>query len=162
MPKMTAAMPEGVTAFVSVAYLIGVMGGLMSVFLVWFLYAGVFYLLSAYFDGSGEVRTLIILVGWGFVPKIFAGIFAGALTFTALQGTTPPQSPEAAERFIQGFQESSAHDFSVALEIVFTVWSAFLWMFAVKHGRHLDIRDAAITVFLPIAGSVAWSLHSLL
>jgi len=41
------------------------------------------------------------------------------------------------------------------------VWTAFLWIFAVKHGRELSLREATYTV-APVAGPlVLYSISQL-
>ena len=42
--------------------------------------------------------------------------------------------------------------------VIFLIWSANIWIFGMKHARELSVRDAAITVGIPVA---AWIIYTL-
>jgi hypothetical protein len=143
-------------------------------YLTWVLYAGAFHVISLLFDGEGEFRTTLALVGWGFVPAVVEGVVGAVLTayrwevrgVTAdLPATVDFTNQADAAQFQSAIQEMTSGPIvalTVGLGIVFTLWSGLLWTFAVKHARKLSLRDAALTVVLPVLVSVGLSTWSLL
>lgn len=149
----------------SVAGVFGIVGGLVGPFVAWILYAGVFHGISALFDGEGAFTDTLALVGWGFVPSILGGLVSLAITYYRFNvvGFTVPQTtdPQAMAEFSQEVSSGPLVTLDSGLGILFTLWSAFLWMFAVKYARDLDTRNAAITVAIPVAISLLLSLWGL-
>jgi hypothetical protein len=135
-------------------------------FVVWLLYAGVFQGISIVFDGDGEFSTTLALVGWGFVPTVPSSVANVAINFYRfnVRGIDVPteMSVEAYQQFSQALQTGPLAALSAALGIVFTLWSAFLWTFGLKHARSLSVRQAALTVTLPALVGLALTLRTLL
>lgn len=153
-------------AIVSLIQLVTFGASLVGPFVVWLIYAGVFQGISLVFDGDGEFSTTLALVGWGFLPSVFGALASLAINYYRfeVQGVTLPA--EVTAQSVQQFSRSIASGPLVALSaglgIVFTLWSAFLWVFALKHARNLSVRDAALTVALPVLVGVALSGFGLL
>lgn len=149
---------QAIQAFTIVTTLVGP-------FFSWLLYAVVFYAISVVFDSDGEFTTTLALVGWGFVPSVFGSLARAVLDYyrISVQGITPPAevTQESMQQFQQQLQAGPLVALATALGIVFTLWSALLWTFAMKHARSLSNRDAALTVALPVLVSLAFSLWGL-
>lgn len=140
----------------------GSITGVVIVLALWMVYAGVFHLISLYFDGEGSFADLLKLSGWGFVPKIFAGILSTIASYYALQDVAKPEDVEAVQGVAQQIQSDPVLQAASAVGIAFTLWQGFLWVFAVKHARNLSLREAALTVSVPVAATVLWTVYSLL
>lgn len=140
----------------------GAVAGLLAVFVLWAIYAVAFHVISLAFDGEGGFRTTLSLVGWGFLPSIFSGVVAAVAMYLAIQGISVPSDPAAAATFQQQLQDQPVMLAASAAGIVFTLWQAFIWTFAVKHARSLEVRQAALTVAGPVALSIVWTLYNLL
>ena len=135
-------------------------------FVVWLLYAGVFQGISVLFDGDGDFSTTLAFVGWGFVPSVMGSVASVAINFYRfnVRGIDVPSemSVEAYQQFSQSLQTGPLVALSAALGIVFTLWSAFLWTFGLRHARSLSVRQAALTVTLPALVGLALTLRTLL
>lgn len=135
-------------------------------FVVWLLYAGLFHAISVVFDGDGAFSTTAAFVGWGFVPSVLGSVAAAAINYYRfnVRGIDVPAefTQESMRRFNQALQTGPLVALSAALGIVFTLWSAFLWTFALKHARDLTVRQAALTVAVPVLVAVLISLRTLL
>ena len=135
-------------------------------FVVWLLYAGVFQGISVLFDGDGDFSTTLAFVGWGFVPSVMGSVASVAINFYRfnVRGIDVPSemSVEAYQQFSQSLQTGPLVALSAALGIVFTLWSAFLWTFGLKHARSLSVRQAAMTVALPVLVGLAFTIRTLL
>ena len=42
--------------------------------------------------------------------------------------------------------------------ILFTLWSANIWVFGLKHARNLSTKNAVITVAIPVGLYVLWTV----
>lgn len=158
LQKQASTLASDVRPFAQVGMLVGAAGNLFLTFFFWMLYAAAFYFISRYFGGSGEFRTTVKLVGWGFVPRIFMGLTNLGLTYYVVSGITADSTAEFSRRLAN----SGALDVSSALVLVFVLWSAFVWTFAVKYARSLTDREAALTVIPPVLVELAFTLRNFL
>jgi hypothetical protein len=158
--SFAAAGIEGTAMTVSIA--IGVGTALVIPFVLWLVYALVFYGISAVFDGEGSFGETVILTGWGYAPAVI-GSFASMLAFYYAAQSVPPATTFQEFAQIQG--QIQSHQFlrwTNALGLVLTLWQGVLWAYAMKHARNLSLRDAALTVALPVVVSVGFTINSLL
>ena len=147
-----SALPPEAGTFVTVIRVVGAVVGVLVTLLIWALYAVAFHAIAyVVFDGDGGFRDVLALTGWGFVPSVFASIVNAAVNFIVFSGVQFPDDPAQVGRFVRELQ--SRPEFLVAgvLGIVFLLWSAFLWTFAVRYAEGLDLREAALTVAGPVA-----------
>ena len=132
-------------------------------FIVWLLYAVAFFVVSLFFDGEGSFRDVALLSAWGFLPRIAESVVGIAATVVAYQGQEVPpiEDPEA---FTEFTAELASHPANVAASVVglaLLLWSAYVWVAAVQESRHLDRREATITVAVPVAVAVLFRLAGL-
>ena len=147
----TAAMPPEMEGIASLVLLIGIGGALLGPFVGWLLYAGAFHLVSRIaLDGEGPFRQTLSLAGWGFVPAIAGAAVSGVLTYLAFQSLTIPTDPNQAAAFARAIQNDPLVRLSSVLGVAFLLWQGFLWTFAVRHARGIGLRDAALTVAVPL------------
>ena len=55
----------------------------------------------------------------------------------------------------------SDDDAVVGITIVFLLWSANIWIFGMKHARNLTLKNAAITVGVPVGIYIIYQIVSL-
>lgn len=157
-----SAMPKDLSVLVSFGFGLGAISGFFAVFLTWIAISGSFYLVSSRFDGTGSFRRTVLLTGWGFVPSIFSGLVIAVATYYTFYGVTFPESVAKLKPFMQQMRSSPTFRVSRLLGVVFTVWQGFLWTFAIKYAREIGLREAAITVGIPIVLSVGWKVYQFL
>lgn len=151
--------------FFVVGGLIGVAVAAVSPFVEWLLYAGAFQVLTYFFDGEGEFRDTFALTGWGFVPRLLA-VFANAVAMVYLTRTLDP--PADLADFAAYQSQVSGHPLSLAasaLGLLVTLWSAYVWVAAVRHARAVTRRQALVSVAVPVAlgllvGAAALALNA--
>jgi hypothetical protein len=143
---------------VTVQYAVSIAVGVGNVFVSWMLYAASFYALSAFFDGDGSFRRVVTYVAWGFVPTALAGLLRGGVITRRAAGAEFPDAPSELGPFVQQLTAGPMFDMLAFVGIVCTVWSGFLWLFAVKHARDVSVRGAALTVVGPITVSIGMRL----
>jgi len=155
---------SGIEAFLTVGGTVSTISSVFGVLGMWLLYAVLFYLLSLYFDADGSFRTLFVLVGWGFVPLLLSGVFAIAMTGVTLALTGGVQNPESLSATIEALETvRNAPPLQTAqlVRIVCLFWSGLIWTFVVKHARSLELRQAFLTVVLPVAAMAVWQVVAL-
>jgi hypothetical protein len=151
--------PPGASPFLVAGLAIGAVIGLVAPFVFWFLYALVFYGLSAAFDGTGELRDLFALVGWGFAPKILSQIVGGVVIVVLLsQGDV--STPQQAQQFAQSATTEPLGVLNRGFGLLMTLWSAWIWTYAVAESRELPTKHAAITVGVVVLVEVALGFAS--
>lgn len=154
-------VPSGARAIVGAGLAIGAVFGLVGPFVVWLLYAIVFYAISIAFDGTGTFRELFALTGWGFLPRVLGAAISAVVLFVAIGSVGTPESAEAMRQFGQQLRTSPLVRASTVVGIAITLWSAYVWTHAVAAARDLSVRAAAVTVGIPVLVSIVWSVLGL-
>ena len=162
-------IPAGVFAFLIA--LGSVIGAIVASMLYWLITTAIFYGISAIFGGKGSFKRTLEFVGYGYIPAIFAWIISAALTYHLVSTLTLPHIPAGAKPMeishilqtrAQALTRHPLSKISSAVGILFTLWSANIWIFAVKHARGLTTRNALLTVGIPVGAYIAYSLCLLL
>lgn len=158
-----ANLPPEAGALSSLFYVFSILGGLLGTILFWLLYAGSFHVISAVaFDGNGTFSSTMKLTGWGFLPHVFSGLISASVNFYVFWNATFPSNPAEIASFVASLRSQGIFYVSQLLGMAFLLWSTFLWIFAMRHGRDLTMREAAITVAIPVLLSLLFQLYSLI
>ena len=72
--------------------------------------------------------------------------------------TDPTELAEVIRRWIT---ENPMMWLSSLIGMLFMLWSANIWVFGLKHARNLSTRNAVITVAIPVAAYLAYSVWQL-
>ena len=155
-----AVLPSEVGPFVSVFRLVGAVVGVVVTVLVWGLYAVAFHLIASLaFEGDGTFRDTLAVVGWGFVPAVFGSTASAVVNFLVFSDVRFPTDPARIGPFVRELRARPEFLVAGLLGIVFLLWSAFLWTFAVRHAEGLDLREAGLTVAGPVAVALLLRLN---
>lgn len=165
-------LPEGAQPSFAVWAIVGLGAAFISPFISWLLYAIVFQVISYFFDGEGAFRETVVLSGWGFLPKIIGGLLSIGATFVVTQRVPSsdatgirvivPDGPQAMQQFSQQIQNDPVFQAVSVIGIALTLWSGYIWLFAVKHARNLSRNQALITVAILVLISIGITVGSLL
>jgi len=155
-------VPSEAQPVIGAGLAIGAVFGLVGPFVVWLIYALLFYGISSLFDGAGSFRQLFVLTGWGFLPRILGAAISAVVLFVALGDLSAPQSAEALTSFQQELQTHSLVRASSLVGIGITLWSGYIWTHAVAVSREISLRRAGVTVGIPVVLSIIWSGFGLL
>ncbi len=145
---MIFSLPEEAAEFAGIGAAIGAIAAFIMQFIMWLLYTGVFYVISMFFSGEGSFKRCFEFIGYGFIPSIIAAIIGLGVMMTVLP--TIEFSVENPELFQQTLMSNSLMQASAVIGIFLTLWSANIWIFAIKHARNLSSRNALITVGVPV------------
>lgn len=155
-------MPPEAGAFAGIVYASAVVGGFIYAFVVWVIYTAVFHLVSGIaFDGEGSFGRTAAVTAWGFVPAIVVGVVYAVLSYYALRTVAVPSGPSQLPAFVDRFQHSPYVLLGGILGVFFLLWQAFIWIFGVAHARGIELREAAITVAVPVGVAILWRVYNL-
>ena len=137
----------------------GIIGlGLVNVvigFFAWFIFAGVFQVLSYLFGGSGSFRRTFTIIGWGFLP-LLAGKFLMVIAVSIAAQEAPAIPLQTSEQMVKQmravtlqYRDGPTILIASLVSAAMSIWSGYIWVFAVKHTRDLSTREALITVVVP-------------
>jgi len=161
-----AGAGEQFTGIFQAFQLVGVVVGFFLTYVLWALYAGFFYGVSALFDGTGDFTTTLKLVGWGFVPSVVGSVISLLVTVYRfeIRGVDVPSevTAQSAQQLSQQISGGPLVALTGVLGVVFTLWSGLLWTFALKHARQLSTRNAAIAVALPVLFGIGVSAFGII
>ncbi|MBN1194046.1 MAG: YIP1 family protein [Methanomicrobiaceae archaeon] len=161
----TAQMLPAEAASISpILPVIGFVGGIFSVFLIWWLVpAVVFMILSLAFKGTGSFKRILEFVGYGALPQIISGIISLAVIYSYFSSLslTPVSDPALLAEQITALMKAPILQVAQLTGILFMFWSASIWIFGMKEARHLSTRDAAITVGVPVGIYILYTLFTL-
>lgn len=136
-------------------------------FLAWIIYGVVFYIVSMIFKGQGSLSRTLEFTGYGLIPQVFGGIIGTYFSYRLLSGlhippmTNPEQMVAFSENLVTILTTSPLAQIAGIVSILFTLWSANIWIFGMKHARNLSTRDAALTVGIPVGLYILYMLITL-
>jgi hypothetical protein len=156
-------LPPEAQGFSSILLVFGVVGGFVGTVAVWVLLTVAFHVVSAIgFDGEGGFKRLLAFVGWGHVPAIFSAAVGALVNFYVFGGRSVPSDPQRVQAYVQQLRNQPEFLVAGLVGLAFLGWQAFIWTFAVKYARDVTLREAAITVAVPVGIYAAWQLYNLM
>jgi len=131
-------------------------------FLAWIFYSGIFFTISHFSGGDGDFRRVIQLSSYGYIPTIFDNTSATVVNIIALRNT-PPIGIDISLWYSAVLSEHISLLMGQSIiSLLFLLWSANIWVFAVKHARNLTTRNAVITVAIPVGAMIGYQIYQLL
>ncbi|MFA0823216.1 MAG: YIP1 family protein [Methanomethylovorans sp.] len=145
--------------FVQIGAIIGAIFVIIVVFIMWVIYGGIFYLISMIFSGQGNFKRVLEFVAYGFLPSILGSLISLILTSRAYSSLDfSITDPTILEKTLLSDPYIMA---SSIIGIILTLWSANIWVFAMMHSRNLTVKNAIITVGIPIGLYLIYTVYNL-
>lgn len=163
MRQVMGPLPPDLTPFMVSGAAVGIIGGLMGVFLIWLITAGVFYLISCLYDSEGSFKRAVEFVGYGYVPSIFSA-FVGLLVLYSILPSMDfsLQNPHLMQQNVEQIMANNPLLWlSQIIGILCTLWSGNIWIFALSHARNMSTKNAALTVAIPVSMYLLYSIYNL-
>lgn len=145
----------------SVIGLIGAVSAFIMFIVIWGgVFTAAFTIISKLFKGSGSFRRTLQVTGYGLLPVVIGSIISLFMALYYVPMINAPvitsfSDPAAIQRAMEGiFQDPAFREFtmiSTAVSTIFLVWSANLWIFGMQHAQRLPLKQAVITVLVPVA-----------
>jgi len=165
MNKFRGLLPSDLNSYMSAtAISIGIVGGLIGAFLNWFILAGILYSISYVFDSKGSFSRTLEFVGYGYVPKIFSSLINVVVMYklTASVDFSSQDSQLITQSITQMFSNNPLFYTSQIIGILCLFLSAYIWIFALSHARNMSIKNATITVCIPVGLVIVYQIYSFL
>lgn len=162
--RMFASAGAGMGEIVAVS---SIVGAFIGVVLFWLIGSAIFYLISMVFKGTGGFNRTLECVGYGFIPQIFGSLVTLIMAVYYLPMVQVPavrsfQDPAVIQHAVSSLMNDPAMleltKISTVIAIIFLIWSANIWIYALKYARNLSVKHASMTVLLPI---LIYSIYTL-
>jgi len=138
-----------------------VIGAFIGIFVTWAIVTGIFYVVSLVFNGNGSFFRCLEVIGYGFLPRVIGSLIILVVTVVYIPLISVPQiAPESLKnpQAILGATKTLMSDptmiqfsrITMTVSIIFLLWSAYCWIYGMKHARQLTLRNAAICVAVPV------------
>lgn len=142
----------GKAAMIAVLVVTSIIGTIFA----WLLYSVIFYIISLLFNGEGDFKRMMEFTAYGFLPNILGSVISlyfvnkvmSNIDFSAVDPTLIKDMMMA----------DPSMRISGIIGILFTLWSANIWVFGVKYARNMSMKNSLITVGVPI---VLYALYTL-
>ncbi len=160
---LSGTLPPEAQAFLSFIPISTAITAVIVSFIIWVVFAAIFFGISCIFKGEGKFKRTLEFVGYGYIPMIISGIIGAIFIYNFVSTahipvvTDPAKMAEAFEPLLK----SPMMQLSYAISILFMLWSANIWVFGLKHARNLTTKNALITVAIPVAVYVLWTIYQM-
>ncbi|MDD1660814.1 MAG: YIP1 family protein [Methanomicrobiales archaeon] len=146
-------MPPDVQQYQGIMVIFGTIGALVGIFLFWVAWAGVFFVISLLFQGKGSFRRTLAATGYGYLPLVIGSAVSLAIFWVFSPGirVAPVTSVEEIQAAVTALTHQPVMVLSGILGIIFLLWAANIWIFGIRYARGLTLRNAAVTVGVPVA-----------
>ena len=156
MQNIMGTLPEEAAAFAGIGAVFAVVGAVIGTFVMWAVYSAIFYVISLLFNGEGSFKRVMEFVSYGFIPSIISSIISAIFTSRAYSNIDF-SDPMIADALLS----DPTLRIAGIVGIIFMLWSANIWIFALVHSRNLSVKNAAIAVGVPILLYVLYTLYTL-
>jgi len=131
--------------------------------ILWVVFAAILFGISCIFNGKGKFKRTLEFVGYGYIPMIFSGIIGAVLLYNFVSTAHIPvvADPTMIEDTLEPLMKNPMRLLSYAIGILFMLWSANIWVFGLKHARNLSMKNAVITVAIPVAAYILFSVFQM-
>jgi len=165
MEAMAKTLPPEAQGFMSFMPIGSAIGAVIASFIAWLIIAAVFFGISCIFKGEGKFKRTLEFVGYGYIPTIIGGLISAVLVYNFVTTVQIPPititDPTEIQEVITPLMKSPMLMLSSAVGILFMLWSANIWVFGLKHARNLSTRNALITVAIPVAAYILYSVYQM-
>jgi len=156
--------PEALGLASTIGGISGFVGAVVVSLVIWVVFAAVFFGISWLLKGEGTFKRTLEFVGYGYIPMIIGGIISAVLIYNFISTAQIPQvtdPAQIAEIVTQWIMKSPMLQLSSIIGTLFMLWSANIWVFGLRHARNLSTKNALITVGIPVALYVLYSVWRL-
>lgn len=163
MEAMTKTLPPEAQGFMSFMPIGAAIGAVIASFIIWLIIAAIFFGISYLFKGEGKFKRTLEFVGYGYIPTVIGGLISAVLVYNFVTTAQIPTitDPTKIKEALAPLMKSPMILLSSAIGILFMLWSANIWVFGLKHARNLSTKNALITVAIPVAAYILFSIYQM-
>jgi len=160
---LSGSVPAEAQAVLSFIPISGAIAAVIGSFIFWIVFAAIFFGISYLFKGEGKFKRTLEFVGYGYIPMIISGVISAIFIYNIVSTVHIPvvTDPAKMAEALEPLMKNPMMQLSYAISILFMLWSANIWVFGLKHARNLTTKNALITVAIPVAVYVLWTIYQM-
>jgi hypothetical protein len=163
---ISVIMPENLQGVSGIGQIMGfasVAGAFVTIFVIWAAYSAIFYVISLIFMGKGTFTRTLAAIGYGFLPTGIGSFINLIIFWFYLPGiqVAPVKDIMDIQSAITALTHSQVFQITGIISTLFLLWSANIWIFGLRSARELTLRNAAISVGIPVLVYIGITLVSL-
>ncbi|MDH7593696.1 MAG: YIP1 family protein [Methanomicrobiales archaeon] len=157
-------MPSSSQGMADLIVAIGMVSSIAGAFIGWVVVTAVIYGISALLGGKGAFRGLLENIGWGYFPQLFGSLLSLIFMYDFVSSTSvsPVEDPMLVAEAMTRFMSHPSMLSIQVISVVFMLWSANIWIFGTKSARGLKMKNAVISVLLPIGLYLLYMIYVLI
>lgn len=140
---------------------LGGLGGFIAPFLIWGLVAGFGHVISIKYGGTGEFAETATYTAWGFIPFIIGYAFMAITRYAAVQQITPPSTVDEMQVVGAEVSQFALYRAGGVIIAVLTLWSAFIWAVGVHESRGIELREAMLSIAVPVVLVLSYQIYQI-
>jgi hypothetical protein len=163
MDLMAGIMPPDVQQYQGAFLILGIVGQIAWILVFWVIWAGVFTGVSLFFQGKGPFGRTLAVTGYGHLPLVIGSVISLAMLSVFIPDISVP-AVNTVEEIRAASIALMHHPVMILVGIlgmIFLFWAANIWIFGIRYARGISLRNAAITVGVPVALYLTFTLWSL-
>jgi hypothetical protein len=155
-------LPSDGQQILGIIMALAVVWGAIFPYIQWLVVTIIFFGLSVLFKGTGEISKSFEYIGYGFLPQIFGGVINIYLSYLFAVTADVPRvtDPTLINQVTQSLMNNPYFELATLVGVIFLLWSTNIWIFGLRYARNMDIRDAAISVGVPVGIYILYTLYS--
>ena len=171
---VSALMAGAMPSIGTIVLIAAIIGPLIGTFVFWALWSVVIYGVSAIFGGKGTLGKTLEFVGYGSIPQVIGSLVTLVVAIVYIPRVVVPHisfnpsDPNSAQ-VLQDATKALMHDPSMMaytqiatiISVIFLLWSANIWIFGAKHSRLLTLKNAVLSVGIPVLVYVVYVVYSM-
>ena len=171
---LTGAMMSGIMPGMEfITVVIAAVSAIIGVFIFWGIITGIFFIISKLFKGTGTFGRSLEVVGYGYLPQVFGALITAIVAVLFVPAVRVPtlsksalENPASIQAAVTALMQDPAmvmiQQVTVLVSVIFLLWSAYIWIYGIKEVREISLRDAAITVGVPVLLYVIYLIVSII
>ncbi len=158
--SVTAQLMPELAGMGTIMGAVGFIAAFIGAFLMWIIWAALFHGISALRGGKGSFNNTLAVTGYGMAPQIISGIISAVVSWWYFSNVTLPvvTDPLQIQAVVTGMMAAPELMMVSVIGIIFLVWSANICIFGLMEARRIGVKDAAISVLIPVIGYIIFSL----
>ncbi len=149
--------------------IIGLVSTFIGGFIAWLIISGIMHLISIAFKGEGSFKKTLSFVGYGFIPNIIGVLITIPIAYYYLSQIhiqpltiTQLQNPIIVKMVMKQIFPKTLIYTNALIGFAVTIWNLYIWTYAIKYARNLELKKAFITALIPTVIFGLYQLYSVL
>ncbi|WP_456374636.1 YIP1 family protein [Methanocaldococcus sp.] len=166
---MFKIFPPDMQSMLSFMTIISAISAFIGGFVAWLLIAIVMHIISMAFGGKGSFKRTFEFTGYGFLPNLIALCITIPIGYYFLSNVHIPalsmeqlKNPIIVKMVMKQIFPKTLIYTNTLIGFAVTIWNLYIWTYAIKYARNLELKKAFITALIPTVIFGLYQLYSVL